>query len=172
MKIVLTGYRAAGKSTVGGLVAQQLGWPYMDVDRGIEERIGTSISDYYAEFGEQGYRPVETAVVVEMCEQDRCVLAFGAGSLMREPNRKAAQRDALVVYLKATVEELWRRIQGDPQSAATRPNLSGGGREEVAEMLAQREPVYEACADLILDAALPPERIADEIVAAYRMKVG
>ena len=102
-----------------------------------------------------------------MCRQDQCVIAFGAGSLMKPQNQAAACRDSLVVYLEASVEELWHRIQADPKSEATRPNLSRGGREEVAEMLARREPVYRKCADLILDATQPPKQLAGDVIATF-----
>ncbi|NKB70343.1 MAG: shikimate kinase [Candidatus Latescibacteria bacterium] len=168
MKIVLVGYRAAGKSTVAELVARQLGWPCLEVDRRIEERCGRSIVQFYQEEGDLAYRDLETAVVEEYCAGDRCIVSFGAGSLMRPQNQAAAQRDSLVVYLQTTPQELWRRIEGDPSSASTRPNLSGGGLEEVEEMLAAREPVYRQCANLVIDATRPPEELARAIVVALQ----
>jgi shikimate kinase len=165
MNIVIIGYRAAGKSTVGQRVAQRLGWPYLDIDRGIEARCQTTLAEFFARDPEQ-FRAVETEVAIEMCSQDQRVISFGAGSLIKQPNQEAACRNSLVVYLKASVQELWRRIQADPGSAANRPKLSRGGIEEVAEMLAAREPVYLQCADLILDATLPPDQLATAIIAA------
>ena len=172
MKIVFIGYRASGKSTVGQLVAQRLDWPYLDIDRGIEARCKMTLAQFYKKVGETRFRAVETEVVVEMCREDQTAISFGAGTLMKERNQEAACRDSLVVYLQASVEELWRRIEADPASAANRPNLSRGGIEEVAEMLELREPVYLKCADLTLDATLPPERLADAVIAAYRSKSG
>ena len=166
MKIVLVGYRAAGKSTVAELVARQLGWPCLEVDRRIEARSGRCIKQFYEEEGDRAYRDLESAVVEEYCARHRCIVSFGAGSLMRPQNEAAARRDSLVVYLQATPQELWRRIDGDPGSVSTRPNLSGGGLEEVVEMLALREPVYRQCADLVLDATREPEKLALAIVEA------
>lgn len=171
MKIILIGYRAAGKTTLGKLLSRRLGWPYLDVDRGIEKRSGKTITELFQEKGDTHYRDVESQIVQEMCNEDECVIAFGAGSLMREENQTTAWTDSLIVYLRAPVEELWRRIEADPGSSDTRPNLSQGGIEEVIEMLGKREPVYEACADLILDATLPPEQLADEASAAYTSKL-
>jgi shikimate kinase len=168
LKIVLVGYRAAGKSTLGKILSTQLDMPYMDIDRGIEERIGEqTLNDFYRQVGEQGFRPLETEVVEEMCSRERIVLAFGAGSLMRQANQQAAQRESLVVYLQVSAAELWRRIQTDPISGDTRPNLSRGGLAEVEEMLAQREPIYLDCANLVLDGTLPTEQLAKRVVAAY-----
>ena len=171
MKIVLIGYRAAGKTTLGKLLSKRLGWPYLDVDRGIEQRSGKTITQLYQERGNAHYRDVEAQVVADMCREDECVIAFGGGSLMREESQKAARRRGFVAYLQAPVEELWRRVEADPRSSDTRPNLSGGGLEEVAEMVARREPVYIKCADLILDATLPPEQLVDAVVTALASKL-
>ena len=169
MKIVLVGYRAAGKSTLGRLLSDALDMPFLDVDRGIEQRIGDqTLTAFYKEVGEEGFRPIETDVVVEMCTTERAVIAFGAGSLMRARNQQAATENSLVVYLQVPVAELWQRIQSDPSSDQTRPNLAGGGVEEVVHMLAQREPVYLACADLVVDGTEQPEAMLQCVVEAYR----
>ena len=172
MKIVLIGYRAAGKSTLGRLISQRLDWPLLDIDRGIEVRSGKTLKQLYEGAGDDHFRTVESEVVTEMCDQDRCVIAFGAGSLIRKQNRIAACTHSLVVYLEAPVEALWHRIQTDPHSLHTRPNLSRGGIEEVVEMLALREPVYRECADLTLDATLPPEHLAEKVIVAYNDRDG
>ena len=172
MHVVLVGYRAAGKTTAGRLVAERLGWRYLDVDRGIEEHCGLIIAEIFQRHGEPYYRDVESAVVAEMCAHDDAVVTFGGGTLMRPVNQEHARRDGLVVYLEAKPEELWRRIEADPASAATRPNLAGGGLQEVVTMLARRAPVYRANADLTLDATLPPEELADRIVAAVGERQG
>ncbi len=171
MNIVIIGYRAAGKSTVGNLLSQRLGWPCLDIDRGIEKRCQTTLAEFWQRDPEY-FRTVETEVVIEMCSQDQKIISFGAGSLMKRANQEAACHNSLVVYLQTSVEELWRRIQADPGSAANRPNLSRGGIEEVAEMLAVREPVYLRCADLILDATLPPEQLATAITSACESTPG
>ena len=168
MHVVLVGYRAAGKTTAGRLVAERLGWEYLDVDRGIEAHCGLTIAEIFGRHGEPYYRDVESSVVAEMCSHDDAVITFGGGTLMRPVNQEQARRDGLVVYLEADAGELWRRIAADPASAATRPNLAGGGLQEVVTMLARRAPVYRANADLTLDATLPPEELADRIVAAVR----
>ena len=167
MKIVLIGYRGCGKSMLGRMLSERLGWPLLDIDRGIEEkRPGWMLTDLWLSIGDEAYRVIEAEVVREMCSRDECVISFGAGSLGRPENRVYACRDALVVYLEMTDEALWERIQSDPRSAATRPNLAGGGLEEVAEMLGRRDPVYRECADLRVDATLAPERLADIVISA------
>jgi len=167
-KIVIVGYRASGKSTLGGILSARLGWPLLDIDRGIEQRAGcANLAEYYLQVGEEGYRPLETEIVMEMCSRQQCVISFGAGTLQTPANRDPACRDAFVVYLRATAQELWRRMEADPNSATTRPNLAGGGLAEVIEKLGERAPVYEQCADLIVDATQPSEVLADQIVQAF-----
>ncbi|MEE2659188.1 MAG: shikimate kinase [Candidatus Latescibacterota bacterium] len=168
MNVVLVGYRAAGKSTLGRLVAERLGWPYLDIDRGIDEYSGKTIKALYEEDGDTAYRDVESQVVAEMCAQDERVIAFGAGSLIRKSNREHARRGSLIFYLKVSPEVLWERICADPGSEETRPKLSSGGLAEVVEMLAQRAPVYRECANEVLDGTQPPEQLADRVAAALR----
>ena len=169
MHVVLVGYRAAGKTTAGRLAAERLGWSYLDVDRGIEARCRLTITEIFQRHGEPYYREVESSVVAELCARDDAVVARSAAAPSCGPStRSTPAEDGLLVYLEADAEELWRRIEADPASAATRPNLAGGGLQEVVTMLARRAPVYRANADLTLDATLPPEELADRIVAAVR----
>lgn len=168
MKIVLIGYRTSGKSTLGQLLSQQLDMPYLDIDRGIEEHLGDqTLTEYFLEVGDKVFRQHEAQVVAEMCARDRCVIAFGAGSLKFPQSRHAAKRDGLVVYLQVPIPELWRRFQSDPLTTDTRPNLAGGGIGEIEEMMAEREPVYLECADLVIDGTRPPQELAAAVVAAF-----
>ena len=129
MRIVLVGYRAAGKSTLGQLLSKTLNMPFLDIDRSIEQRIGKqTLIEFYREVGEEGFRPMETDLVVEMCSANSATIAFGAGSLTLERNQQAATENSLVVYLQVPVADLWKRIQFDPSGNHTRPNLARGGR--------------------------------------------
>ena len=197
-RVVLIGYRAAGKTTAGRLAAERLGWSYLDVDRGIEARCRLTITEIFQRHGTSTATPrlavcgpsatsrdVESSVVAELCAprrrrghlwrrhpharpSTRSTPAEDGLLVMRPVNQEHARRGGLLVYLEADAEELWRRIEADPASAATRPNLAGGGMQEVVTMLARRAPVYRANADLTLDATLPPDELADRIVAAVR----
>ena len=107
-----------------------------------------------------------------MCANDQHVISFGGGTLGKPRNRVNACRDALVVYLEMKSEDLWRRMQADPNSADTRPNLAGGGLQEVVELLSKRDPVYRECADMVVDGMLPTMEIADMVMAEYRLQTG
>ncbi len=167
MRIILVGYRGCGKTTVGRFVAKELGWPFADVDREMESRYQTPMLEIYTSLGETGFRRVETEIVRTLCHRDPCVIAFGAGTIIQQANQIHARKNSLVVYLETTAPVLWQRIESDPLSARLRPRLTSGGYEEVIEMMAKRAPVYQACADLSLDATRLPQDLACEIVGHF-----
>ena len=172
MKISLIGYRASGKSTLGRELSRRLGWPLLDIDRGIEVRFPEeTLTELWLRIGDPRFREIEAEVVAEMCAGDERVISFGAGTLGRPQNRRHACRDALVVYLEMSAEGLWQRMQADPMNASTRPNLAGGGFQEVVEMLARRDPVYRECAGLLVDASLATERLAGIVIAELEARL-
>jgi shikimate kinase len=138
----------------------------------LERRTGRSIREIFAESGEQAFRDLESAVVADLAGLDRHILALGGGAVLRAQNRQAMVGRGKVVWLKATPETLAARIAADPTTTARRPNLTGqGGLEEIRQLLASREPIYQACADLAVDAAGDsPENIAQQIAAAFQLK--
>ena len=167
--IILIGYRCTGKTTVGHYLARRLGWPFADVDDLIEAVAGMSIKDIFATEGEAGFRDREAAALAELCARPACVVATGGGAVMREANRAAIKANGFVVWLTASPETVWERLQTDPTTAARRPNLtSTGGEEEVRALLAAREPVYRELADFaVASDSLSPESLADTILTAW-----
>ena len=89
MNLVLIGYRATGKSETARLLAQRLGWEWVDADAEIEARAGKTIAKIFADDGEQAFRDAESRVVAELAVRDRTVLALGGGAVLREENRRA-----------------------------------------------------------------------------------
>lgn len=166
--IALIGYRGTGKTTVAQVLARRLGWDWVDADVEVELRAGKSIAAIFAEEGEAVFRDLEAQVVAELCGRRRTVVALGGGAMMRADNRSAGEQCQAVVWLKADVETIYRRIMGDPTTAQRRPNLTNhGGRTEIEALLAQREPFYRTCATLEVDTqGKEPAEIADEIVGA------
>lgn len=159
MNIILIGYRASGKSSMGKLLAQQLWKTYKDVDQETCKVFkNNSITDIWAQHGEPAWRREEVAVTQKLCAQKDLVIALGGGTLMQPGARKAIEEsDAVRIYLKCDPQELYRRASQDSQSAQTRPSLNGKtGLEEIQDMLAIREPVYEAVADHVFDVTHTP----------------
>ncbi len=160
--IILTGFMGAGKTTVGKLLAQKLGCPFLDTDQLIQQQAGMSISRIFAEKGEETFRSLETAILKEAWTQEEAwVLSVGGGLPMREENRRLLKRIGAVVYLRVNRDTVLRRLSGD----TTRPLLSGGNVEErVDSLLAVRGPLYEEGADLVVDADhKTPDAIARQL---------
>jgi shikimate kinase len=163
--IFLIGPRGSGKTTVARLLAGRLGWGWVDADDVLEERCGRSVRAVFVAEGEAGFRDREAAVLADLCRLRRHVVATGGGVVLREANRALLRASGRVVYLSADVDTLWQRLQGDASTSERRPPLTGGGWEEVAEVLRLREPLYRGCADLIVTTAgRPPDEVVAEVL--------
>jgi shikimate kinase len=162
--IFLIGYRGTGKTTVARVLAQQLGWKWLDADSELEAKEGRRISDIFAQGGEAVFRDMEARVLAELCELSRHVVATGGGVVLRETNRERMRQAGYVVWLRADLETIWARLQADEAAGQERPALTIGGRAEVEQLLRIREPLYRACANLIVDTGgQTPEEVAEEI---------
>ncbi|HMD54943.1 MAG TPA: shikimate kinase [Phycisphaerae bacterium] len=162
MNIVLIGYRGSGKTSVGRLLAARLGMSFIDTDDLIVAKSGKTIRKIFEAGGEQAFRDLETAVVAEVAARDHTVIAAGGGVVLRSQNVEHLRRTGRIVWLTAPPEVLFKRIQGDQQTTATRPNLtSAGGLEEIRKLLEIRRPFYQAAAHITVDVSLDDvERIA------------
>lgn len=166
MNLVLIGLRGTGKSTIAQLVAERLGWSWCDADCEIERRAGKSIKEIFDEEGEPAFRDWETQVVADLAQRDRTVLALGGGAVVRGENRAALARQGKIVWLTASPETLWARIQADVTTAARRPNLStSGGINEIIATLDARRDIYRQCAHLEVNTEeKTPAQVADAIL--------
>jgi shikimate kinase len=164
VSIFLVGMMGAGKSTVGRLLGQALGWNFVDADRELEARSGVAVSTIFELEGEDGFRQREAALLDELTRIPRCVLATGGGAVLREDNRRALHERGFVVYLRVGVDEVLRRTRRD----TSRPLLqTADPRARVQELLAKREPLYESVAHLTLvSAATNPRRMVERVLAA------
>ena len=153
MSIVLIGYRGCGKTSIGRKLADRLWQPFVDTDDVVVKKAGKSIKDIFDQDGEPKFRQLEAEVIKDVAKLQEHVIALGGGGATRSENVKVL-RDAghKLIYLRCEPHELHRRIQFDPNSASTRPNLTGaGGVEEISAVMAEREPAYRAAAQAELD---------------------
>lgn len=151
--IFLVGMMGVGKTTIGRQLAAALGRDFVDLDQAIEARCGVRVATIFDIEGEAGFRRRETAALDEYTRRPGLVLATGGGAVMAEANRRMLSERGCVVYLRAGVDELYRRVARD----RSRPMLRADDpRQRIVDLLAQREPLYESVADVTLDTGDQP----------------
>ena len=142
--IYFIGLMAVGKSTIGRLLAESLGWEFLDSDHVIEERAGAPVAWIFDVEGEQGFRDREQAVIDELTRREGIVLATGGGAVLRTANRTALAGRGCVVHLDSSVDRLVERTCRDRK----RPILQVGDRREtLSRLLEDRTPLYAEIAD-------------------------
>jgi shikimate kinase len=165
MVVTLIGYRGTGKTSVAGPLAARLGFQSVDADAEIERRAGRTIREIFADEGEPGFRARERDVMSECLAQDRLVIAAGGGAVLDADTRARIGTAGPAVWLRATVETIERQVAADATTRDRRPNLTIGGRREIEELLALREPIYRQCATLTVDIdGRPIAAIVEEIL--------
>lgn len=165
LNIVLIGFMGCGKSSIGRRLSKRLAHEFLDSDDLIIARAqGTSISDLFATEGEERFRERESAELRELLEARNIVLATGGGSILREENRNLLHSIGKIVWLHADPETLFERASRNRK----RPLLNvENPRSTFNSLLESRIPIYEATADIQIDATgLPQEQTVDEIVRA------
>lgn len=146
-RIFLIGPMGAGKSAVGRLLAQRLGYCFVDSDRTLEERTGVDISRIFDVEGEEGFRSREELILQELTQSSDIVLATGGGAVIREGNRACLQERGIVVYLRTTVDTQLIRTRH-----SHRPLLqTKDPRFRLQELMQTRAPLYEDLADITVD---------------------
>ena len=157
MAKVLLGFMGAGKSTI----ARGLDPVYIDMDALIEERLGMSIANFFAEKGEVAFRQVESEVLVDLLKTDH-VVSTGGGVVISQRNRDLLKTNPDNIYLKADFETLYQRIVGDKDNQ--RPLFLNKSKEELATIFQERQAWYEEVASRVLDVTkLSPEEIIEEL---------
>lgn len=168
--VILIGYRGSGKSTVGPLLAERLGLPFVDTDEQIAKRAGKTIAQIFEAEGEDTFRKHEHEVIAEICTRDPHVIAVGGGGVLDDDNIFAMHQAGAIVWLTATAKTLWKRIAADSKSQNQRPDLTfEGGLSELHKLLDARRPCYQAAADWKMDTEdVEPSESADQLVRRLR----
>jgi shikimate kinase len=165
MRIYLSGFMASGKSTVGPILARELGYDFMDLDDAIEEAAGRSIPEIFAIEGELGFRQRETEALWQTADRDDLVVALGGGTIVDDANREWALDHGLVVTLDVDAGTLLDRLGDEAdhrpllQDEEGRPLGREAMRRRIEQMLSERRSAY-AQAHATVDATRPPEVVA------------
>ena len=161
MLITLTGFMGSGKTTVGKVLADFLGCPFYDLDDLVVKKAGKTIPEIFAQDGEPAFRQLEARLLrqtVEKYGENTAVLSLGGGAVTTPASATLLNEKTVCIYLRATLETLMQRLEGQ---TAGRPLAD----DALAARLAEREPLYEKTAHVIVDTdGLSPEEVADEII--------
>ena len=147
--IILIGFMGCGKSSVGYRLSYTMRRTLIDTDKLIEKQQDMAISQIFRDKGEQAFRQMETDCIKQLIETaDRQIISTGGGLPMKEENHALLKQLGTIYYLKVTKEAVYERLKGD----TTRPLLQGDNPQgKIEELLAKRAPVYEACADYVIE---------------------
>ncbi len=160
--VILTGFMATGKSTVGRTLAARLRYGFVDTDRVIEDRNGP-IPMIFSERGEAEFRRLERAVAVELSSFSSLVIATGGGLMLDPVSAEALASSGFVVCLTASPKAILRRV-GGPSAGARRPLLAVNDPEaRIRELMNERAPAYKRFPQVSTDGRTPSE-VADRIM--------
>ena len=146
--IFLIGLMGAGKTTIGKALASRLDKTFVDSDHEIQKRTGVNIPVIFDIEGEAGFRKRESEMLRELVKLENIVLATGGGAVLDQGNRELLKQNGTVVYLRATVNDLWQRTRHDK----TRPLLqTPDPHAKLYELYVQRDPIYCETAHIIVE---------------------
>jgi len=168
-KIILTGYRATGKTSVGRLLAERLNFSFLDTDLEIEKRNNCSISEMVGQQGWDFFRKQEKNLLTELCQTQEIVIATGGGAILHENAWAGLRQTALTIWLTASTEVICQRLAEDLATAGQRPSLTGNDiLQEVNTVLKERTPLYEAGSDLQINTDIDLKDIVSQITRSWQ----
>lgn len=146
--IYFIGLMGAGKTTIGRLLAKQMGREFYDSDVEIERKTGVRIPLIFELEGEDGFRKRETAAIEELSQLNNVVVATGGGAVLNPENRILLKNSGKIIYLRAKVHDLYQRTRNDK----SRPLLQGANpKQKLEQLYVARDPIYTELADYIVD---------------------
>lgn len=137
--VVMVGLMGAGKTKIGSLLAESLGWPFVDADHQVEQAAGCTVSEIFERHGEPAFRDLERRVIARLMSEELKVIATGGGAVMNEQTAELVFDKSLTVWLKADLDVLLERTGRNSK----RPLLKNGDPAEILQALMdKRYPVY------------------------------
>jgi shikimate kinase len=170
--LVLIGYRATGKTSVGAELARLLKRPFVDLDQVLVAEAGQSVAEIVAQGGWEEFRRREKDLVGRYRQSRGQVLATGGGVVLDPENVEMLRENGILIWLTADPATIQARLDGDRPQEAFRPSLTGSDTmSEVAKVLKSRKPLYLAAAQVVIDTTRRPvPQVVAEILAALEKK--
>lgn len=168
-RVFLTGFMGSGKSTIGPILANTLGWQFVDLDTAVEHSAGRTINEIFKDKGEGVFRELERELLKELGVAHHRVVALGGGTIANEQNFRMVSQTGILVYLKIPPDELFLRLR----RKTNRPLLGGGEtvrldepslRTRVTELHRIREPYYNMADVVVETGSKPVGHTVDEVV--------
>lgn len=162
----LVGMMGAGKTTIGRALAKACGKRFYDSDHEIEARTGVKIPIIFEIEGESGFRDRETETIAALAQESEIVLATGGGAVLRETNRECLKQNGTVIYLRASVDDLYLRTCHDKNRPLLQiPDPKG----KLQQLYLERDPLYREVADLVIDTS---RQTVPQLLQILLQKVG
>ncbi len=170
--IILIGYRATGKSSVGHQLALDGNLTFVDLDDDIVTHAGMTVEQMVSQYGWDHFRDLERSTLLAVSQGTNQVIATGGGAVLHRDIWPEVRQNSLMVWLQADVATICRRLAADEKSDSQRPSLTGQDiSAEVEAVLAERRPLYEASSDVRIDSTRPLPEISAEIIALWQGKM-
>lgn len=152
--IYLTGFMGSGKSTIGPILANTLGWDFYDLDRVIEEKTGKKIKEIFNEDGEQFFRQIETETLRDLSFKDKVIISLGGGTIVNRENIKILKNTGKLIYLKMSMEAALGRLKHKRDRPALKNDAEDFSEEDlintISGLMEARAEYYEQ-ADFSID---------------------
>ena len=159
--IILTGFMATGKSTIGKKLSTQLNMNFVDTDELIERNLNKKITDIFKENGEQYFRQQETKVIEEISDLTSYVISCGGGVVLNKYNIDLLRKNGIIVNLYASAQEIYKRISNNKD----RPLLENTSIQKIQELMDYRKLFYKNCDISINTDNLSVEQITNLIIS-------
>ena len=157
----------SGKSTIGRLLSEKMGMRFIDTDTYIEQKEGMTISEIFAQKGEEYFRELELKVCKELSGLRATVISTGGGTLLKDANVKELKKSGMVFLLNVSSNTVLQRLKND----TSRPLLQRDDKEKAVKMmLSQRIPLYNRAADYVIDAEESPRKVCIQVMNLYNSR--
>ena len=170
MKVVLIGYRATGKSTVGRILSAKLKITFWDADSLVEKSMAMPVKEIVALHGWDFFRAKEKETIKTLTQKGACVIATGGGVVLAQENVNMLKQAGLIIWINAPLQDIVDRLKKDARNGAIRPQFTSGNIiQETIDIMRQRLPLYESATDYTVDTLNKnAEEVAEEIYQYLR----